>query len=53
MAIALLLLAVAAAIWWLVGHKGWGTLQKVVFWLVVVAVLGVLVALYGLPQPAG
>jgi hypothetical protein len=53
MAIALLLVAAGAAIWWLVGHKGWGTGQKVIFWAVVVAALWVLVALYGVPQPVG
>ena len=53
MAIALLLVAAAATIWWLVGHKGWGTVQKIVFWVVVVAALWILVAVYGVPQPAG
>jgi hypothetical protein len=51
MGIALLLVAAAATIWWLVGHKGWGTGQKVIFWVVVAAALWILVAVYGVPQP--
>jgi hypothetical protein len=53
MIIALLLVAAGATIWWLVGHKGWGTVQKAIFWVVVVAALLILVAVYGVPQPAG
>jgi hypothetical protein len=30
-----------------------GTVQKIVFWVVVVAALWILVAVYGVPQPAG
>ena len=53
MVVALLLVAAIAAIWWLVGHKGWGTVQKAVFWAVLVAVLWVLVAAGGVPHPSG
>lgn len=51
--IALLVVAAIAAIWWLVGHKGWGTVQVVVFWVVVVVVLWVVVTRYSAPHPGG
>ena len=53
MVVALLLVAAIAAIWWLVGHKGWGAVQTLVFWVVLLVVLWVLVAVYGVPQPSG
>jgi purine-cytosine permease-like protein len=53
MVVALLLVAAIAAIWWLVGHKGWGAVQKLVFWVVLLVVLWVLVAVYGVPHPSG
>jgi uncharacterized protein involved in response to NO len=52
-AIVLVLVAAVAAIWWLVRHKGWGTVQKVVFWVVVAAVLWVVVNFYSTPHPGG
>jgi hypothetical protein len=51
MVVALLLVAAIAAIWWLVGHKRWGTAQKVVFWAVLVLVLLVVVKFYSPPHP--
>ncbi len=51
MVVALLLVAAIAAIWWLVGHKGWGAVQKVVFWVVLLAVLWVVVTRYSAPLP--
>lgn len=53
MVVALLLVAAIAAIWWLVGHKGWGAVQKLVFWEVLLVVLWVLMAVYGVPHPSG
>jgi hypothetical protein len=53
MVIALLMVAAIAAIWWLVDHKGWGTVQGVVFWVVVVVVLWVVVTRYSAPVPGG
>jgi hypothetical protein len=53
MVIALLVVAAIAAIWWLVDHKGWGTVQVVAFWVVVVAVLWVVVTRYSAPVPGG
>jgi hypothetical protein len=53
MVVALLLVAAIAAIWWLVGHKGWGAVQKVVFWVVLLAILWVVVARYSAPHPGG
>ena len=51
MVVALLLVAAIAAIWWLVGHKGWGAVQKVVFWVVLLAILWVIVTRYSAPHP--
>jgi hypothetical protein len=51
--IALLVVAAIAAIWWLVGHKGWGAVQKVVFWVVLLAILWVVVTWYSAPHPGG
>lgn len=53
MVTALLVVAAIAAIWWLVDHKGWGTVQVVVFWVVVVVVLWVVVTRYSAPHPGG
>ena len=53
MVVALLLVAAIAAIWWLVGHKGWGAVQKVVFWTVLLAILWVVVTRYSAPHPGG
>jgi hypothetical protein len=53
MVVALLLVAATAAVWWLVGHKGWGAVQKVVFWVVLLAVLWVVVTRYSAPHPGG
>ena len=52
MVVALLLVAAIAAISWLVGHKRWGTVQKLVFWVVLVAALWVLVTVFGVPHPS-
>ena len=38
--VALLLVAAIAAIWWLVRRKGWGAVQRLVFWVVLLVVLG-------------
>jgi hypothetical protein len=53
MVVALVLVAAVAAIWWLVGHKGWGAVQKVVFWVVLIVALCVVVKFYSPPHPAG
>jgi hypothetical protein len=53
MVVALILVAAIAAIGWLVGHKGWGAVQKVVFWVVLLAVLLVVVKFYVPPHPGG
>jgi hypothetical protein len=53
MVVALLLVAAIAAIWWLVGHKGWGAVQKAVFWVVLLAILWVVVTRYSAPHPGG
>jgi hypothetical protein len=53
MVIALLVVAAIAAIWWLVDHKGWGTVQGAVFWVVVVVVVWVVVTRYSAPVPGG
>jgi hypothetical protein len=53
MVVALLLVAAVAAIWWLAGHKGWGAVQKVVFWVVLLAILWVVVTRYSAPHPGG
>ena len=53
MVVALLLVAAIAAIWWLVGHKGWGGVQKVVFWVVLLAIVWVVVTRYSAPHPGG
>ena len=53
MVVALLLVAAIAAIWWLAGHKGWGAVQKVVFWVVLLAILWVVVTRYSAPHPGG
>ena len=53
MVVALLLVAAIAAIWWLVGHKGWRAVQKVVFWVVLLAILWVVVTRYSAPHPGG
>jgi hypothetical protein len=50
---ALLVVGAIAVVWWLVGRKGWGTVQKVVFWVVVAAVLLVVVKFYVPPNPGG
>ncbi len=34
-------------------HKGWGAVQNLVFWVVLLVVLWVLVAVYGVPHPSG
>ena len=53
MVVALLLIAAIAAVWWLVGRKGWGVVQKVVFWVVLLAILWVVVTRYSAPHPGG
>lgn len=50
-AIVLVLVAAGAAIWWQVGHKRWGAVRRVVFWVVLVAVLWVVVNRYSAPYP--
>jgi hypothetical protein len=50
MVVALLVVAAIGAVWWLVGHKGWGVVQKVVFWVVLAAVLLVVVKFYVPPS---
>lgn len=52
MVVALLLIAAIAAIWWLLRHKRWETVQKLVFWVVLVAALWVLVTVFGVPHPS-
>lgn len=51
--VVLILVAAIAAIWWLLGHKGWGAVQKVVFWVVLVGVVWVVVNFYVPPHPGG
>jgi purine-cytosine permease-like protein len=51
--IVLVLVAAGAAIWWQVGHKRWGAVGRLVFWVVLLAVVWVLVSLFGPPHPAG
>jgi hypothetical protein len=53
MTVALLVVGAIAAVCWLVGHKGWGIGWKLVFWVALLAVLWVLVAVGGVPQPSG
>ena len=53
MTIALLVVAAVAAVAWLVGSKGWGTVQKLIFWVALLVVLWVLLAVGGVPQPSG
>jgi hypothetical protein len=53
MVVALLVVAAIAAVWWAADHKGWGVVQQVVFWVVLVAVLWVLVTRYSAPVPKG
>ena len=53
MTIVLLVVAAIAAVSWLVGRKRWGTVQKLIFWVALLLVLWVLVAVGGVPQPAG
>ena len=50
MAIALILVAAGAAIWWHVGHEKWGLVRRVVFWIALAAVLWVLVNYYSVPH---
>jgi fatty acid desaturase len=49
----LVLVVAGAVVWWRVGYARWGLVTRVVFWLVVVAVLWVLVNYYSMPQPGG
>ena len=49
----LVLVVAGAVVWWRVGYTRWGLVTRVVFWLVVVAVLWVLVNFYSVPQPGG
>jgi len=35
------LVGAGAAIWWQVSHKNWGLVRRMVFWVVLVAVLWV------------
>ena len=51
--VVVLLVAAGFAIWWLTGHKKWGTGGKLLFWAVLVAVLWVLVTRYSAPHPQG
>jgi hypothetical protein len=53
MVVALLLIAAIAAVWWLVGRKGWGVVQKAVFWVVLLAILWVVATRYSAPHPGG
>ena len=53
MTIALLVVAAVAAVAWLVGSTGWGIGWKLVFWVALLVVLWVLVAVGGVPQPSG
>jgi len=49
----LVLVGAGAAIWWQVSHEKWGLVRRVVFWVVLMAVLWVLVNWYSPPHPAG
>ena len=51
MAIALILVAAGAAIWWHVGHEKWSLVRRLVFWVVLVAVVWVVVNRYAPPLP--
>jgi hypothetical protein len=51
--VAVLVVGAIAAVWWLVGGKGWGAAQKVVFWAVLLAVLWVLVTRWSPPHSGG
>ena len=44
------LVGVGAAIWWRVSHSKWGLVRRVVFWVVLAAVLWVLVNYYSVPH---
>jgi hypothetical protein len=48
----LVLVGAGAAVWWQLGHERWGLVRRVVFWVVLVAVLWVLVNWYSVPHPA-
>jgi hypothetical protein len=45
------LVGAGAAIWWQVSHENWGLFRRMVFWVVLVAVLWVLVNWYSVPHP--
>ena len=47
----LVLVVAGAVIWWQVSHKNWGLVRRMVFWVVLVAVLWVLVNWYSVPHP--
>jgi hypothetical protein len=51
LALVLVLVVAGAVVWWRVGYARWGLVRRVVFWLVVVAVLWVLVNFYSVPHP--
>jgi hypothetical protein len=51
--VVLVLVVAGAVIWWLVGYKKWSPVRRVVFWLVVAALLWVIVNFYVPPHPAG
>jgi len=51
LALVLVLVGAGAAIWWQVSHGKWGLIRRVVFWVVLVAVLWVLVNWYSVPLP--
>jgi hypothetical protein len=52
-AIALVLVAAGAAVWWYVDHEKWGLVGRLVFWVVLLAVLWMLVTRYSAPHPEG
>lgn len=47
----LVLVGAGAVVWWRVSHEKWGLVRRVVFWVVLVAVLWVLVNFYSVPHP--
>jgi hypothetical protein len=51
LALVLVLVVAGAVVWWRVGYARWGLVTRVVFWLVVVAMLWVLLNYYSVPHP--
>jgi hypothetical protein len=49
----LVLVVVGTAIWWQARRKRWGAVRRLVFWLVILAVLWVLASRYNTTHPQG